>query len=149
MSLVTNFSLGKNHRLFIGNTAAAATDAAYTMLENENDLKLSYKAEVDSVNTKSGGKITIPSGDESYSIKGSADAVFTDPAYALLISAKNLAYPYQIRDVAANKVIIEGAFVLSDFDLDMGEKGARKTGFTLENAGVVTLNLASPRAVTA
>lgn len=146
-----NISLGKTTRLYVANAATTAqgADSAFTMVVNENDVTISAKADVDSVSTKSGGKITIPNGDVSYTLKGSADIVFADPALATLISSFNQAWQYQTRDTSVSPAVVthEGAFVLNDLEFAAPDKGARKVTFSMENSSVISVNTPS-RAVT-
>jgi hypothetical protein len=138
----TNFKLGKFDRLYVAQTDGAL-DSDYILVKNENDVELSWKAEKDSVATKSGGKITIPTGDDSWSIKVTCDAVFTDPGFTFLYGAQEGAVKLQIRNTVDNMVMLEGFFTANDLSIKSMEKGARQSTFSFENSDVISAYFAT------
>lgn len=144
---VQDRKLGKNLRLFIGNTALPVSDTTYTAVINENEIEVSYKADVEEISTKEAGKLSFP-GDESFEMKFEAAEVFTDPGFVLVEGAKNTPWKFQIRDVSGTDTVwLEGEFIVSDMEYKAGTQGVRTVSVTLKNSNTVTLNRPS-RALT-
>lgn len=143
-----SFSLGKHFRLFVGAEDATA-DADFILVENENEIEVSWSAEKEQVSTKSKGKVTLPEGDEEWTINVTVDAILVDNGFPLLVEMQSEERPVQVRDTKANKVILEGKFTANSMSVSGASNNARQTTFTLANTDVVTLSLASGgRAVT-
>lgn len=148
MATTNPMALGKYDRLFILKDGATADaqgnfkDTDFVMVNNENDIELSWKSDKDSVSTKSSGKITLEEGDESWQLKITCDAVLTDEGFPLLMATLNGSKPCQVRDTKNAKVMLEGNFTSSDMSVKSQEKGVRQTTFTLDNSGIITSNLA-------
>jgi hypothetical protein len=131
-----NLKLGKNCRVYIGNTANPADDTEYALIENENELSISYSVDAQEIDTKSAGKISLP-GTESYELTFTTNAALNDTTtYALLQAAKNKSWPYQVRE-GENKMF-SGNFVLTGIETSAGAVGVREGSYTLKNSGTVT-----------
>lgn len=142
MPTINPMALGKYDRLYIAQTTGLV-DTDFVMINNENDVEVSWKSDKDSVSTKSAGKITLPEGDDSWQIKVTCDAVLTDTGFPLLMGTLNASTHFQVRDTKNNLVMIEGLFTSSDMTVKSQEKGVRQTTFTLDNAGTITTNFAA------
>jgi len=130
-----SLKLGKACRVFIGKTADASTDAAFILVENENELTLSYSVDAQEVSTKSVGKVSLP-GDETYELTFTTNAALADAAALLLARARNKSWPYQIRE--GDKKWFVGKFLLTGIEHTAGAVGVREGSYTLTNSGPVT-----------
>lgn len=128
--------LGKDFRLFVANTdTKPATDTAYTVITNENDLNVKFSVDAEVVATKEAGRITLP-GDVDCEIKFEFNEAFQDGGLALAEDSLNEARYYQIRAVAGTDTVwIEGEFTLTDLEYKAGVKGLREGSGTLKNSG--------------
>lgn len=136
-----NRILGKNFRLYIGNTATASADADFTKVVNENSLTLKGSADIQENETKEGGLERNP-GNVSWEISGDFNEVYTDTGLVKLEDALNQPWAYQIRDTSgeADTVWMEGEFILSDIEYKAETKDVRSGTFTLKSSGDVTRN---------
>lgn len=143
----TSFALGKYARLKVGpaptDDGKAPADSTFKLVETENEIELTWKADKEKVATKSKGKLTLPEGDEEWQIKATCDAALVDAGYAELLGTMSGARWVQIVDTKTNKVQMEGVFTASDMSFKAPQAGVRQTTFTLDNSDTVTLHLAS------
>jgi hypothetical protein len=130
-----NLKLGKECRVYIGKTLAATADADFELVENENELTVSYSVDAQEIDTKSQGKVSLP-GTESWELTFTTNAALTDAAALLLAKARNKSWPYQVRE-GANKWFA-GLFLLTGVEHTAGAVGVREGSYTLSNSGVVT-----------
>lgn len=129
-----NLKLGKETRVYIGKSAAATAVADFELVENENEVTCSYKADVQQISTKSAGKLTTP-GDESWEIKFTTNEALSDKAASYLRKAKNKSWPYQVRD--GSDVWLAGNFILTDAERKSGSVGVNEGSYTLQNSGTI------------
>lgn len=129
-----SLKLGKACRVYIGKTAAATADADFELVENENELTLSYSVDAQEVSTKSEGKVSLP-GDETYELTFTTNAALADAAALLLARARNKSWPYQIRE--DGKRWFAGKFLLTGIEHTASAVGVREGSYTLTNSGRV------------
>lgn len=130
-----NLKLGKECRVYIGKTSTATEDVDFELVENENEMTLSFNVDAQEIDTKSQGKVSLP-GTESWELTFTTNAALTDAAANLLAWARNKSWPYQIRE-GANKWF-EGRFLLTGLEHSAGAVGVREGSYTLSNSGTVT-----------
>jgi len=146
-----NLKLGKDCRVYIGKNSTATEDTDFVLVENENELTLSYSVDAQQIDTKSQGKVSLP-GTESWEFSFTTNAALTDAAANLLAWARNKSWPYQIRE-GENKWYA-GRFLLTGVEHGAQAVGVRESSFTLSNSGTITeydpttgLELADPTEV--
>lgn len=143
----TSFALGKYARLKVGpaptDDGVKPTDDKFKLVETENDIELSWKADKEKVATKSKGKLTLSEGDEEWQLKATCDAALVDAGYAELLGTMSGARWVQIVDTKTGKVQMEGTFTASDMSFKAPQNGVRQTTFTLDNSDTVSLYLAT------
>lgn len=138
-----NRTLGKNQRLFFGNTASPTNDTNYTAVTNENSHNVKFTADLVEDDTKEAGRLVSP-GNESWEISGEFNEIFDDAGLALLEGAQNTPWKVQIRDTSravgktTDTVWIEGQFIVSDIEYTNESAGSRAGTFTMRNSGPVT-----------
>lgn len=141
--------LSKDYRMYIANSATPANDAAFTRIENENNIQIKFAADTQSYSTKSLGHVTF-AGDVSCEIKMDFAEAAGDTGLPLAIAQLNSSYKYQIRHSTVtggtDTVWIEGSFILADIDWKIDAKGVREGTMTFKNSDATTINVV-PRAL--
>lgn len=127
--------LGKDFRLYIGNTATPANDTLFTLIENESNLGYTWTNDVQEFTTKAYGVIN-ESGAERYEITLDLGSTHEDAGYALFATNKGTAWPYQIRQ--GIKVVLEGDFIATESAVSGEAVGVRTGSISLVSSGEVT-----------
>lgn len=137
--------LGREFRLYVGNTASPANDTAYTRVTNENDLTYKVSVATTDVNMKeNGGQQATLTGSTSYEISTEAARVYDDDGLPLLVAARGVNWAFQIRyvvDGTAEKKFVEGTFLVTEVEHKFGADGAATVSLTLKGAGNVLEHL--------
>lgn len=137
--------LGKHFRLYIGNTASPLDDTAFTKVTNENSVSVTRSADLQQNSTKEAGNISNP-GDETTEVSGDFNEIFVDAGLAILETAFNIPWKYQIRDESrsatklADTVWMEGEFICDSIEYNAESTDVRGGTFSLKNASQVEFN---------
>lgn len=143
-----NPNMGSDNRIYIGATATTTADAQFKRVNNEAkfDFKITNKTTEVEMKENGGQIVTLP-GPMQYELTVEATEVYDDDGLPILLSIKNKAWPFQMRNVSASvdggdtgsTVEMEGSFIVKDVTKSYEASGAVKYQLSLAGAGDVVV----------